>query len=72
MTIFVLGFEDLADTRFALSPLHETTLSLRVLQDPGLSALHLPWRRSVLGGLGTLDTGLLMPWLPSAAPFPTS
>ncbi|GAA2098310.1 DUF5937 family protein [Streptomyces albiaxialis] len=34
-------------------------LSLRVLRDPGLSALHLPWRRSVLPGLGTLDTGLL-------------
>ncbi|MFD9005431.1 ArsR family transcriptional regulator [Streptomyces sp. NPDC059582] len=60
MITFVLGVEDLADTRFGLSPLHETTLSLRVLQDPGLSALHLPWRRSVLGRLGTLDTGLLM------------
>ncbi|MER7683892.1 ArsR family transcriptional regulator [Streptomyces sp. NPDC097610] len=60
MISFVLGVEDLADTRFALSPLHETLFSLRVLQDPGLSALHLPWRRSVLGSLGTLDTGLLM------------
>ncbi|WP_016908941.1 ArsR family transcriptional regulator [Streptomyces xiaopingdaonensis] len=60
MISFVLGVEDLADTRFALSPLHETLLSLRVLQDPGLSALHLPWRRSVLGRLGALDTGLLM------------
>ncbi|GAA1426429.1 DUF5937 family protein [Streptomyces thermospinosisporus] len=60
MIVFVLGVEDLADTRFALSPLHETLLSLRVLQDPGLSALHLPWRRSVLGRLGALDTGLLM------------
>ncbi|MGI5472912.1 ArsR/SmtB family transcription factor [Streptomyces sp. CA-132043] len=60
MISFVLGVEDLADTRFALSPLHETLLSLRVLQDPGLSALHLPWRRSVIGRLGALDTGLLM------------
>jgi DNA-binding transcriptional ArsR family regulator len=60
MISFVLGVEDLADTRFALSPLHETLFSLRVLQDPGLSALHLPWRRSVLGELGTLDTDLLM------------
>ncbi|GAA0638165.1 DUF5937 family protein [Streptomyces thermocarboxydovorans] len=60
MIVFVLGVEDLADTRFALSPLHETLLSLRVLQDPGLSALHLPWRRSVLGRLGALDTRLLM------------
>ncbi|WP_432040068.1 helix-turn-helix domain-containing protein [Streptomyces cucumeris] len=60
MISFVLEVEDLANTRFALSPLHETLLSLRVLQDPGLSALHLPWRRSVLGGLGALDTELLM------------
>lgn len=61
MISFELGVEDLAHTRFALSPLGETVLSLRVLRDPGLSALHLPWRRSVLdqfdrlGGLGGLD-----------------
>lgn len=60
MITFELGVEDLADTRFALSPLHETVLSLRVLREPGLYALHLPWRRSVLGRLGALDTELLM------------
>ncbi|MER5729898.1 DUF5937 family protein [Streptomyces sp. NPDC002138] len=60
MISFVLDVEDLADTRFAVSPLHETVVSLRVLRDPGLSALHLPWRRSVLGRLGALDTRLLM------------
>ncbi|WP_331766175.1 ArsR family transcriptional regulator [Embleya sp. NBC_00896] len=60
MISFGLGVEDLADTRFALSPLHETVLSLRVLREPGLSALHLPWRRSVLGRLDALDTDLLM------------
>ncbi|CAN3979548.1 ArsR family transcriptional regulator [Kitasatospora purpeofusca] len=60
---FELGVEDLADTRFALSPLNETVLSLRVLREPGLSALHLPWRRSVLRSLGELDgfdAGLLL------------
>ncbi|MGO4753875.1 helix-turn-helix domain-containing protein [Streptomyces sp. 2MCAF27] len=60
MISFVLGVEDLADTRFAVSPLQETVLSLRVLRDPGQSALHLPWRRSVLPRLGALDTELLM------------
>ncbi|GLY73427.1 ArsR/SmtB family transcription factor [Actinoallomurus iriomotensis] len=60
MISFVLGVEDLADTRFALSPLHETVLSLRVLRDPSLSALHLPWRRFVLAAIGVLDTELLM------------
>ena len=60
MITFELSVEDLADTRFALSPLHETVLSLRVLRDPGLYALHLPWRRPVLGQLARLDTALLM------------
>jgi hypothetical protein len=60
MISFELGVEDLADTRFAVSPLQETVLSLRVLRDPSLSALHLPWRRAVLGRLGPLDTDLLM------------
>ncbi len=60
MISFELGVEDLAHTRFALSPLGETVLSLRVLRDPGVSALHLPWRRGVLGRIGALDTGLLM------------
>ncbi|WP_322888082.1 ArsR family transcriptional regulator, partial [Streptomyces solincola] len=62
---FELGVEDLADTRFALSPLAEAVLSLRVLRDPGLSALHLPWRREALrtlegpGGLDGADRELL-------------
>ncbi|GAB2904798.1 helix-turn-helix domain-containing protein [Streptomyces mayteni] len=60
MISFELGVEDLADTRFAVSPAAEALLSLRVLRDPGLSALQLPWRRSVLGRLGHLDTELLM------------
>ncbi|MFC0601363.1 ArsR/SmtB family transcription factor [Streptomyces palmae] len=60
MISFELGVEDLADTRFALSPVQETLLSLRILQDPGLSAIHLPWRRSVLDRIGGLDTRLLM------------
>ncbi|WP_432251213.1 ArsR/SmtB family transcription factor [Streptomyces sp. HNM1019] len=58
MISFVLDVEDLADTRFAVSPLNETVFSLRVLHDPGLSAVHLPWRRAVLGRLGGPDTGL--------------
>ncbi|SDK00888.1 DNA-binding transcriptional regulator, ArsR family [Actinopolyspora mzabensis] len=60
MISFVLGVEDLADTRFVISPLHETLLSLRVLQDPRLSPLHLPWRVSALAELDTRDLELLL------------
>jgi Helix-turn-helix domain len=44
---FELDVEDLADTRFAVSPIAETVFSLWVLRDPGSNALHLPWHRSV-------------------------
>ncbi|MFE3205339.1 ArsR family transcriptional regulator [Embleya sp. NPDC059237] len=60
MISYEFGVEDLADTRFALSPLHETVCSLRVLREPGLSALLLPWRRSVVDRLDGLDTDLLL------------
>ncbi|MFB4306596.1 ArsR/SmtB family transcription factor [Actinomadura sp. GTD37] len=59
MISFGLGVEDLADTRFALSPLDETVLSLRVLREPGLQTLHLPWRRSALARLDPRDVRLL-------------
>jgi hypothetical protein len=60
MIEFELGVEDLADTRFATSPLQETVFSLWALREPGLLAVHLPWRRSVLGALDGLDTRLLL------------
>jgi DNA-binding transcriptional ArsR family regulator len=60
MISYALSVEDLADTRFAVSPVHETVLSLRVLRDPGRHALNLPWRASVLGRLGSLDSELLV------------
>ncbi|MBB4919255.1 helix-turn-helix domain-containing protein [Streptosporangium saharense] len=59
MISFGLGVEDLADTHFALSPLEETVLSLRVLREPGLHAVHLPWRGSALARLGPEDVRLL-------------
>ncbi|MEV7521919.1 MarR family transcriptional regulator [Streptomyces sp. NPDC091371] len=59
MISFGLDADDLADTRFALSPLMDTVLSLRVLREPGLSAIHAPWRRSVVARVGALDAALL-------------
>jgi hypothetical protein len=54
-----LGVEDLANTRFAISPLAETVRSLRALCDPSQHTLHLPWLRAVRGRLGAGDGELL-------------
>jgi hypothetical protein len=47
MIRFELGVEDLAWTRFAISPLAETVHSLLAVSDPSYHALHLPWLRSI-------------------------
>jgi DNA-binding transcriptional ArsR family regulator len=74
--------EDLAQTRFAFSPLWETVESYRAILDPGRHALHLPWiswAREELGGwdLGPLAAlvraeGYMPDFLtpPPTSPFP--
>jgi DNA-binding transcriptional ArsR family regulator len=47
--------EDLARTRFAISPMWELITSLRVLRDPDRAALHLPWVREALPIARELD-----------------
>lgn len=42
------GIDDLAQLRFAISPLWETVAALRAAADPGAHALHLPWIKRVL------------------------
>jgi DNA-binding transcriptional ArsR family regulator len=51
--------EDLAQTRFACSALHETMASLRVLADPRAHAMQLPWLRDALPRLRGLEVTLL-------------
>lgn len=48
---FVFGVEDLARTRFAISPMHELIRSLLALRDPSTAAVHVPWLRSLSGRL---------------------
>jgi DNA-binding transcriptional ArsR family regulator len=48
---FVFSVADLANTRFAISPMWELDRSLMVLRDPSHAALHLPWLRSLSGRL---------------------
>jgi hypothetical protein len=54
-----LDVEDLANTRFAISPLAETVLSLRALVDPSQHTLQLPWLRAVDTRLDARDSHLL-------------
>jgi DNA-binding transcriptional ArsR family regulator len=54
-----LSVDDLADTRFGISPLTETVFSLWALSDPSRHTLHLPWLRAVHGGLAPGDARIL-------------
>jgi DNA-binding transcriptional ArsR family regulator len=51
---FVFSLEDLALTRFAISPAWELVHSLLALRDPSHAAIHVPWLRLVSGRLGGL------------------
>jgi DNA-binding transcriptional ArsR family regulator len=49
MVRFEFSVEDLARTRFAISPMWELVHSVLALRDPSHAALHLPWLRSLSG-----------------------
>jgi hypothetical protein len=52
---FVFSVDDLARTRFAISPMMELVHSLVALRDPSHAALHVPWLRSLSGRLDGLE-----------------
>lgn len=54
MVRFTFSVEDLALTRFAISPMWELVHSLLALRDPAHAALHVPWLRSLSGRLDGL------------------
>jgi len=60
MIEYELSADDLADTRFAISPIQELVFSLWALRDPGRYTLHLPWRRAALAAVGEDDLRLLL------------
>jgi hypothetical protein len=53
------GADALARVRFAISPLVESQLSARVLDDPGAQALHLPWAAEARRQTADLDVAML-------------
>ncbi|MFD8147926.1 ArsR family transcriptional regulator [Streptomyces sp. NPDC059708] len=52
MGVVRFGVDDLANVRFAVSPLWETVAGLRAVADPGRHALHLPWIKRALSAAG--------------------
>jgi DNA-binding transcriptional ArsR family regulator len=65
MVRYEFTVEDLAKTRFAISPMWETTAAIQALRVPGVFALHLPWMKQVRGEIGELDLSLVLALLPS-------
>ncbi|MGY1885930.1 MULTISPECIES: DUF5937 family protein [unclassified Blastococcus] len=60
MIRYELAGMDLADVRFAISPLNELVFSLRAWRDPGRYPLHLPWLHRVEAARPDLDGDLLL------------
>jgi Family of unknown function (DUF5937)/Helix-turn-helix domain len=70
MLVIRFGRADLANVRFAISPLMELHMSVRALENPGSQALHLPWIRSTLELASDLPLDLLHAFHPEGAYAP--
>ena len=70
MISFHFSLEDLALTRFAISPMWELITGLRVLRDPARAALHLPWVREALPIARELDLGRALTLTPPEGYMP--
>ena len=62
LLVLELDVADLAATRFAISPLHETLKSLPLLANPGRSAVNRPWVRWALAELNGRPLRLPRVW----------
>jgi DNA-binding transcriptional ArsR family regulator len=62
LLVLELGVADLAATRFAISPLHETLKALPVLASPGRSQVSRPWVRWALAELDRRPLRLPRVW----------
>ena len=60
MLTYVFTVDDLARTRFAISPMFELMSGLRALRTPGRAPMHLPWIREAIPVAYELG---LEPWL---------
>ncbi len=69
MISFTFSIEDLARTRFAISPMYELVAGLRMLRAPDEAALHLPWVREALPIARGLDLATAFALVPTTAGY---
>ena len=72
MVTLRLGPEDVANLRFAISPLMELHTSVRALEHPEAKALHLPWVAATRERVADIDMALLHALQPRRPTRPTS
>jgi DNA-binding transcriptional ArsR family regulator len=70
MLVIRFGRRDLANVRFAISPLVEVHRSVRALDDPAARALHLPWITASRELVADVDVDLLRALQPRNAYTP--
>src|SRR3954447_4370714 len=70
MVTLRLGSEDVANLRFAISPLMELHASVRALEHPEAQALHLPWVVATRSRVADVDLALLQALHPAKAYTP--
>jgi hypothetical protein len=71
MIEMVLAHIDLAQVRFASSPVRELVASLRVLQDPSRKPMHDTWLSAVGRLLGGAELDLLIALVPAGRYLPS-
>jgi len=59
---FEIGVADLAASRFAFSPLDETVMAIRLLAEPGKSAVNAPWVQWAQAELADCPQSLARVW----------
>jgi DNA-binding transcriptional ArsR family regulator len=70
MVTFTFTVDDLARTRFAISPMWELVSGIGLLRDPSLASLHLPWVEEVRAAAREVDTTTLLELIPPRGYMP--
>lgn len=70
MVTFTFTVDDLARTRFAISPMWELVSGIGLLRDPGLATIHLPWVEEVRAAARDVDSTTLLALIPPRGYMP--